>query len=723
MKKIFGRTFGSIQKKMVNLVMGILIITVVVFALLSFFQMKMLTGVVRETRSEQEQSISRSSRDTMNQVLNHSMVSSTGLQAEVVDNDFSEVVHNVSMIQSMAQGLWENRNSIEPLQVELPDPSNDGTVSAMALCEAGVDPSKSEYLGVIGHLSIPMISMVKNSDKLQSCYIGLADGTHLGIDSMSSDKLDENGELIPFPVRERPWYKGAVEKGGISFTGIVTDAFTGEMCITCSAPIICDGELIGVAGADIILESMTEVIHTSDNIAGFSFVVNDSGKVVLAPEGNGLFSAEVSEDAEDLRETGNLELASFINDALVKATDIQLISINQKEYYLAGVPLPTVGWALIAAVDKELTEASEKQLLEEYNQINQVASRRFQSGTRRIMIYSIIIILLIAVIGFFTALLVSHRITKPIEEMTKDINNSSAAGRLFEMKDAYRTDDEIEILAESFADLSEKTRQYIQDITRITREKERVSTELKMANQIQKSMLPSVFPPFPKKKEFDIYASMDPAREVGGDFYDFFLIDDDHLCLVMADVSGKGVPAALFMMITKVILQSCAMLGQNAAEILFKTNQAICSSNQVEMFVTVWTGILEISTGKITAANAGHEYPAVMKNGEFVLLKDKHGFVIGGMDGVKYTEYEIKLEPGDKLFLYTDGVPEATDQNNRMFGIQRMLDTLNKNTQADPKQVLENVRADVDEFVGGAEQFDDMTMMCLEYKGKGIRIY
>ena len=238
-----------------------------------------------------------------------------------------------------------------------------------------------------------------------------------------------------------------------------------------------------------------------------------------------------------------------------------------------------------------------------------------------------------------------------------------------------------------------------------------------MANRIQNSMIPNVFPPFPGRREFDIYASMEPAWEVGGDFYDFFLIDEDHLCLVMADVSGKGVPAALFMMISKVILQSCAMLGQSAAEILVKTNDAICSSNQVEMFVTVWTGILEISTGRITAANAGHEYPAVMHNGEFTLLKDKHGLVIGGMDGVQYTEYEIDMKPGDKLFLYTDGIPEATDKDEKMFGTQRMLDALNKDPGADPRQILENVREDVDDFVMGAEQFDDMTMLCLEYKG------
>ena len=245
-----------------------------------------------------------------------------------------------------------------------------------------------------------------------------------------------------------------------------------------------------------------------------------------------------------------------------------------------------------------------------------------------------------------------------------------------------------------------------------------LNTELKMANRIQASMLPHEFPPFPDRKEFDIYASMDPAREVGGDFYDFFLIDEDHLCLVIADVSGKGIPASLYMMISKVIVQSCAMLGKSAADILTKTNDALSSNNQMEMFVTAWVGILEISTGRVIAANAGHEYPALMKNGSFSLLKDKHGFVIGGMEDIRYTEYELLLQPGDKLFLYTDGVPEATDDENHMFGTDRMLAALNTEPKAAPKQILAHVSSAVDSFVSGAEQFDDMTMLCVEYRGK-----
>ena len=246
----------------------------------------------------------------------------------------------------------------------------------------------------------------------------------------------------------------------------------------------------------------------------------------------------------------------------------------------------------------------------------------------------------------------------------------------------------------------------------------RIESELNLASGIQADMLPNIFPAFPDRKEFDIYATMEPAKEVGGDFYDFFLIDDDHLCMIMADVSGKGVPAALFMMASKIILANNAMMGKSPAQILTDTNAAICSNNREEMFVTVWLGILEISTGKLTAANAGHEYPAIKHaDGSFELFKDNHGLVIGGMDGIKYKEYTISLEPGSKVFLYTDGVPEATDSQSKMFGVQQMLSALNSDCDASPEATLKNVRAAVDRFVKDAEQFDDLTMLCAEYKG------
>ena len=277
---------------------------------------------------------------------------------------------------------------------------------------------------------------------------------------------------------------------------------------------------------------------------------------------------------------------------------------------------------------------------------------------------------------------------------------------------------ELRMLSDNVKSLADSVAVYMGNLQTVTAEKERIGTELSLAARIQASMLPSVFPAFPDRTEFDIYASMDPAKEVGGDFYDFFLVDDDHLCMVMADVSGKGVPASLFMMASKIILQSVAMLGRSPAEILTKTNEAICSKNEAQMFITVWLGMLEISTGRLTAANAGHEYPVFKKpDGRFELFKDKHGFILGGMDGMVYREYELQLEPGSKLFLYTDGVPEATGAGNELFGKERMLAALNEEPDGTPEQLLKNVRRSVDAFVKDAEQFDDLTMLCLEYRG------
>ena len=282
-----------------------------------------------------------------------------------------------------------------------------------------------------------------------------------------------------------------------------------------------------------------------------------------------------------------------------------------------------------------------------------------------------------------------------------------------------RSSGELRLLADNVKSLADGVSTYMTNLQTVTADKERIGAELSLATRIQAAMLPHVFPPFPERTEFDLYASMDPAKEVGGDFYDFFLVDDDHLCMLMADVSGKGIPAALFMMVCKIILQSVAMLGGSPGEILNKTNEAICSNNEAQMFVTVWVGILEISTGRLTAANAGHEYPVIKKpDGRFEVFKDKHGLVIGAMDGMVYREYELQLEPGSKLFLYTDGVPEANDADNRLFGMERMLAALNADPDAAPEQILKNVRGAVDDFVKDAEQFDDLTMLCMEYRGK-----
>ncbi|MEG1605568.1 MAG: SpoIIE family protein phosphatase [Clostridia bacterium] len=287
------------------------------------------------------------------------------------------------------------------------------------------------------------------------------------------------------------------------------------------------------------------------------------------------------------------------------------------------------------------------------------------------------------------------------------------------------TGDEVENLCVSIKKMEKDLRSYIADLTLVTAEKERIGAELDVAKHIQASMLPCIFPAFPERPELDIYATMTPAKEVGGDFYDFFLVDDDRLAMVMADVSGKGVPAALFMVIAKTLLKNVAQTGLSPKAVLEKVNNQLCVNNEAEMFVTVWLGILEISTGKMVCANAGHEYPVLKRaGGDYELVKDRHGFVLAGMEASHYKEYELQMNPGDRLFLYTDGVAEATDAHDELYGTDRMLAALNLSKDANCEALLYRVQADIDAFVGEAPQFDDITMLSLELtpqKGAAMR--
>lgn len=326
-------------------------------------------------------------------------------------------------------------------------------------------------------------------------------------------------------------------------------------------------------------------------------------------------------------------------------------------------------------------------------------------------------ILLSIVACFSTAGFLKHQFVAPVKRIIGEavrFTGENTAPEDNVMKD-ISTIREIRELGASVEKMETDTLRYMENLMQVTAERERIDTELSLATRIQANMLPNIFPAFPEKTEFDIHASMTPAKEVGGDFYDFFLIDDDHLGLVMADVSGKGIPGALFMMMAKILLYNYAMMGGSPRDVLERLNATICKNNDDSMFVTVWFGIYTISTGKVTAANAGHEYPIIRhsENG-FEIMKDRHGLVIGGMSGLKYRDYEFDLAHGDMLFLYTDGVPEATDADGNMFGTERLLKTLNDASAATAREALEAVQADVEAFVGAAPQFDDLTMLAIK---------
>ena len=345
---------------------------------------------------------------------------------------------------------------------------------------------------------------------------------------------------------------------------------------------------------------------------------------------------------------------------------------------------------------------------------------------RTFAVEAAIIMVLLTFAGSAVVVYISRRgVTDPIRRL------SEAADQLVKNKSGdkwsetaifenliIRSHDEVGALSHSLTQMERDMNTFVHNLLIVTAEKERIGTELNVATQIQADMLPRIFPAFPERRDFDIYATMNPAKEVGGDFYDFFLVDDDHLALVMADVSGKGVPAALFMVIAKTLIKNRTQMGGGPSEILSFVNDQLCEGNEAELFVTVWLAIVELSTGRGLAANAGHEHPALKhRDGPFELVVYRHSPAVAAMEGMRFREHTFEMRPGDRLFVYTDGVAEATNAANELFGAERMLASLNRNAEQPPDGLLHAMKQDIDDFVGDAPQFDDITMLGFDYKG------
>ena len=339
-----------------------------------------------------------------------------------------------------------------------------------------------------------------------------------------------------------------------------------------------------------------------------------------------------------------------------------------------------------------------------------------QSDTVRYITAFIMMQILLSGLCLFLLYLNAIRPLKSVKRNVSEYGDTKDSYKVRKQLSEIVSRNEIGDLADSFSDMVTEIDEYLDRIKDITAEKERIGAELDVAAQIQADMLPSVFPPFPDVKEIDVYATMDPAKEVGGDFYDFFMVDDDHVALVVADVSGKGVPASLFMAISKSLIKSRTLLGGGPSDILHDVNNQLCEGNEAALFVTVWLAIIDIHTGEGIASNAGHEHPVLKKAGcKYELIEYKHSMAVGMIEDVRFEEHPFKVEPGDRIFSYSDGVPEATNVSEELYGTDRMLAALNRETDAGLEQTLKNLKADMDEFVGTATQFDDITMLVFDF--------
>lgn len=332
-----------------------------------------------------------------------------------------------------------------------------------------------------------------------------------------------------------------------------------------------------------------------------------------------------------------------------------------------------------------------------------VLSRNVSVGVTTAMEIAVFVVLFVLIYMLISRLIVEniHRINHSLSQITD--------GNLDVTVDV-RSNEEFSALSDGINSTVDTLKKYIDEAAA------RIDKELAFAKAIQHAALPSVFPPYPNRTDFDIYARMDTAKEVGGDFYDFYFVDEDRFAVLIADVSGKGIPAAMFMMRAKTLLKSYAESGMKVNEVFTRVNKTLCAGNDTDMFVTAWMGFIDLKTGLMRYANAGHNRPLVYRrDGGWTYLTGRSGFVLAGMDDVVYREQELRLEPGDALYLYTDGVTEATDAGERLYGDERLIQTVNGMPTRDMKALCDGVKADVDAFVGSEPQFDDITMLAFHY--------
>ena len=727
------RITGSIADRMIVLLIAGMVLVSVAFIGANIYRSRVLSKLTMETNQQQIDSISGVGEDMIGRMVTEELDRTTELEARVTNNSFVDLQRRVTLLGNYAAVLLDNPQDYQPAEWAFPDKDKDGSLSTMVMLTEGLDPSDPETAARVGLLANLTDIMMELCDTFESenVYIALPEGIHLVASRNAGGWYQEDGTLQSFDPSQRYWFKEAVEAGRLIFTDVGDDKETGQLCIVCAMPVYGkNGELLAVAGSDFFLTEIQEAVESVSGDGEFHVITNRDGHVIFSPKEDGEFrptgdlhageeKTDTAAQALDLRHSENAELAAFMADAMQGNGSARTVTLDDGTYYMAGAPIESVGWTDISVVSQEKANENIQEMLSKYSEIQEGAVTSYRSANSRYMPVIAIVLAIELILMLILVARQGRRIVKPLNSITKRISEIQGSDMEFEMEDTYRTGDEIEVLANAFSDLTHKTAEYVEQVRKVSAEKERISSELRMATRIQESMLPNTFPAFPECPAVDIYASMDPAKEVGGDFYDFFFIDSGHLAMVIADVSGKGVPAALFMMISRTIIKNCAMLGKSAAEILEESNRAMCSENKMEMFVTVWIGILEIATGRIATANAGHEDPVVCrsKEGRWERVKEKHGFVLGGLENIRYREREILMTPGDKLFVYTDGVPEACNKEGEFFGMARLMKALKPTVRGTPRDVLSSVRKAVNEFADEAEQFDDLTMMCLEYKG------
>ncbi|MDR0957961.1 MAG: SpoIIE family protein phosphatase, partial [Clostridiales bacterium] len=703
--------FRKLRHKILAVILFMSIIPLVVVGVLALLSMNAMRNTTSEVTKEMGDTSASQIKTALVDQIKGEMLTLVTNRAALADEKLKEIQFHTLIVADYAENLYNNPENYKSRPLNYLQPGQEGMTVPHIRTASGISyESIYNELSLLGNVSDALREYLVTGVSVTASYIGTESGFFITVDKGASGPNRKD-----YDARTRSWYAGAKAAKGLFWTDIFTDSSGRGASVSCAVPVYAsDGTLKAVAGTGAELSTISEIVKfTKIGETGYAFLLNDKGHVVITPKTDEFVTDDKGNIiGEDYINNSNAALSSIARQMVAKEHGVQELELDGQAVFLAFCPLEVTDWSigLVMPYDEAIAPAvsMESSIIE----LSDVTVAEMGESIGKAVLVLTLIIPICVLIAAILSFSFSGGIVKPILTLTKGVGIIAAGNLDYEM--SIRTGDELEILGNSVNIMSRSLKDYMTNLTKVTADKERIATELNVATQIQNSMLPRIFPPWPTRTDLDIFATMLPAKEVGGDFYDFFIVDDRYLFVVMADVSGKGVPAALFMVIAKTLIKNNAQAGLEPKDVLEASNDILCESNDADMFVTCFLGRLDVITGEFVYANAGHNQPLLRRAGtEWKYMQSKPGFVLAGMEGMVYKQSSMTLNQGDELYMYTDGVTEAVNPKLELYGESRLLNSVNSLKGKTLKEFVVSMKKKIDTFAEGAEQADDITMLIL----------
>lgn len=695
--------------KILIVILATSLLTLLVISVISYSQMLNLTKYSQDANIQLGLTASEKSKDALLSQSEDYLLNIAAEQTAATNAMLSQVHSEVTAMADYLSRLYINREILPGKAIPLPPETEIGVASAKYILAPGVELTKEieKELLLISNAEFMLGATLESNDILDNTYLG----TESGISYRYSRSNLYNPDYDP---RLRGWYLAAMETPGTTvWMDTYLDAY-GTVAVTCARAFTdASGMPIGVMASDITLSKLVERILTLQiGEGGYAFLLDADGMYIAHPlYGNDRFGISALEDNK--AESWSSVLAEIMGGKY----GVQIADVDGAQRYVVTEVVPQTGWILCITIpiDEIIMPADQTQI--EIRDFTDQAQLYIQKALSTVLMRFIIVFAVSAILIVAFSFVLSQTITRPIEQLAEKVRLIGTGDLTSKIE--MRGKDEIAELAGAFNSMTTDLQAYIKNLQRITAEKERINSELSVASNIQNDMLPRIFPKFSGHRNLEIFAKMVPAKQVGGDFYDFFYVGEDQskIAFIIADVSGKGVPASLFMVIAKTLIKTHVSTGLDTAESLMMVNNMLCEDNHSSMFVTAFLCVLDLESGMINYTNAGHNRPLIsVDNGPYKFMDVKKGLPLAVKENTKYASCEMQLHFGDKLYLYTDGVNEAENITGEFFGNERLLQTANEFRDLKPEAFDQAVRNTILAFINGADQSDDIATFALLYR-------